>query len=165
MHPAGLVEPGLPGRADVLAGELLLEWCDDVAEEAAEPCGVIRNPVARGDDGVATPRHRNDLLYRVIRTLASPQPIRKGSHGEVRTRAIILEAPLRVFTTDGLRGAGMRATADVFAHASGLLLLARTRRRLDLFRLDGRELMRRHLVQPRREPHLLSLPGSVAARL
>jgi AcrR family transcriptional regulator len=38
------------------------------------------------------------------------------------------------------------ATADVFAHASGLLLLAHTRR-LDLFRLDARELMRRHLVQ------------------
>ncbi|HZZ50678.1 MAG TPA: helix-turn-helix domain-containing protein [Pseudonocardia sp.] len=37
-----------------------------------------------------------------------------------------------------------RLTADVFAHASGLLLLRHTHR-LKLFRLDARELMRRYL--------------------
>jgi AcrR family transcriptional regulator len=37
-------------------------------------------------------------------------------------------------------------TADTFAHASGLLLLAHTRR-IELFRLDARELMCQHLQQ------------------
>lgn len=37
-------------------------------------------------------------------------------------------------------------TADAFAHASGLLLLAHTRR-LDLFQLDARQLMHQHMNQ------------------
>lgn len=39
-----------------------------------------------------------------------------------------------------------RLTAEAFAHASGLLLLRHTRR-LNLFRLDARELMQRYLTE------------------
>ncbi|WP_200069135.1 helix-turn-helix domain-containing protein [Saccharopolyspora sp. ID03-671] len=42
--------------------------------------------------------------------------------------------------------AATRLTAEAFAHASGLLLLRHTRR-LNLFRLDARELMQRYLTE------------------
>ncbi|AWS48611.1 TetR/AcrR family transcriptional regulator [Streptosporangium sp. 'caverna'] len=49
-------------------------------------------------------------------------------------------------------------TADAFAHATGLLLLSHTRR-LNLFRLQARELMQQHL---QRLVESATYPGSVA---
>ena len=54
--------------------------------------------------------------------------------------APIREAAEEVFGAD----ASARVAADMFAHASGLLLLRHTRR-LDLFELDARDLMKRYL--------------------
>jgi AcrR family transcriptional regulator len=81
--------------------------------------------------GGIAPRGLSDDLNRTLNAalLATLDPVRQAA-GEL--------------SSDTDRATA--ATADVFAHASGLLLLAHTRR-LDLFRLDARELMRRHLVQ------------------
>jgi hypothetical protein len=56
VHPPGLVQVRLPGGADAPAGELLLQRRDLIVEEAAEPLGVVADPVADAD--AALTRHR-----------------------------------------------------------------------------------------------------------
>jgi AcrR family transcriptional regulator len=104
--------------------------------------------------GGIAPRGLSDDLNRELNAalLATLEPVRGAARelGAGEDRATVL-------------------TADVFAHASGLLLLSHTRR-LALFRLDARELMRRHLDQlassvaeGRADPHLRSAAQSAVA--
>lgn len=87
-----------------------------------------------------------DLGFYPFRGGIRPQGLSDDLNAELNTKLLDALAPLRTAALD--HGAtpthAQRLTADAFAHASGLLLLAHTKR-ITLFAQDARDLMRTHL--------------------
>jgi hypothetical protein len=100
----------------------------------------------------ATPRSRHGVLPVrsgiAPRELADDETNRELNAALLATLQPVREAAEQLFSADE----ATHLTTEVFAHATGLLLLRHTHR-LNLFRLDARTLMNRYLTQQiTREP-------------
>ncbi|WP_018162106.1 TetR/AcrR family transcriptional regulator [Smaragdicoccus niigatensis] len=89
-----------------------------------------------------------DLGFYLFRGGIHPQGLSVDLNAELNTKLLATLEPLRVAVLDDGAGADRArvVTADVLAHASGLLLLAHTKR-LALFGGDARAMMRTHLCE------------------
>ncbi|MFD0363178.1 TetR/AcrR family transcriptional regulator [Nocardia sp. GCM10030253] len=87
-----------------------------------------------------------DLGFYLFRGGIRPQGLSEELNTELNVKLLAALAPLHLAALDsgGDTDRARRLTADVLAHASGLLLLAHTGR-LGLFDLDARSLMHGHL--------------------
>ena len=87
-----------------------------------------------------------DLGFYLFRGGIRPQGLSAELNTELNAKLLATLEPVRVAACDqGATAEQARMLmADVFAHASGLLLLAHTRR-IALFALDARQLMQAHL--------------------
>lgn len=87
-----------------------------------------------------------DLGFYLFRGGIRPQGLSEALNTDLNDKLLATLDPLRVAAlADGATPDRARMlTADVLAHASGLLLLAHTKR-LDLFAQDARDLMHAHL--------------------
>lgn len=141
-----------PGK-EAIYGALLEESLDRLGAAVAESVAAAPSPAARltacglafFDYYAAHPRDL-DLGFYLFRGGMRPRGLEPGLNRALNEKLRAALAPVgeAVAALGGDATRAAEVTADVFAHASGLLLLAQTRR-LRLFGAEARPLMAAHL--------------------
>ncbi|WP_028936182.1 TetR/AcrR family transcriptional regulator [Pseudonocardia spinosispora] len=148
----GAIYAYFPSKEHIYAAALsesltrLRDATETAASTAADAQGrVVAAGLAFFDFYDANPRDL-DLGFYLFGGGIQPRGLSEELNRELNAALLATLDPLRRAAVElGADAATATAlTADAFAHASGLLLLVHTRR-LELFDLDARSLMRRHL--------------------
>lgn len=151
-YTPGAIYSYFPSKEHIYAAALG-ESLDRLSEATGHAADKATVPTARFlDAGLAffdfydsNPRDL-DLGFYLFRGGIRPRGLSEQLNRDLNARLLAALDPLRVAALD--HGVDQRQaailTADAFAHASGLLLLAHTRR-LALFGVPARDLMREHL--------------------
>jgi AcrR family transcriptional regulator len=150
----GAIYAYFPSKEHIYAAALgeSLTRLRHATETAAAAAGDARGRVVAAglaffDFYDANPRDL-DLGFHLLGGGIRPRGLSEDLDRELNAALLVTLEPVRRAAVElGADDAGATVlTADAFAHASGLLLLSHTRR-LELFQLDARELMRQHLDQ------------------
>lgn len=151
-YTPGAIYAYFPSKEHIYAAALAesLDRLQTATEHAAAAGTPVERFIAAGlaffDFYNTNPRDL-DLGFYLFRGGIRPQGLSDELNTELNTKLLATLDPIRAAAHDhGVTAEQARMlTADVLAHASGLLLLAQTRR-IALFKLDARQLMQSHLL-------------------
>ncbi|MDJ0396589.1 TetR/AcrR family transcriptional regulator [Rhodococcus sp. G-MC3] len=150
-YTPGAIYAYFPNKEHIYAAALgeSLDRLREATEDAAADRGPVERFIAAGlaffDFYDTNPRDL-DLGFYLFRGGIRPQGLSEELNTELNTKLLACLEPLRAAAIDHGTdpGRAQLLMADVLAHASGLLLLAHTKR-LALFDLNARNLMDAHL--------------------
>jgi AcrR family transcriptional regulator len=150
-YTPGAIYAYFPSKEHIYAAALAesLDRLQSVTEHAATSGSPAERLIAAGlafFDFYDTRPRDLDLGFYLFRGGIRPHGLSEELNAELNDKLLAALKPIATAARE--MGAtdeeARRVTADTFAHASGLLLLAHTRR-IGLFSLDARDLMQSHL--------------------